>query len=58
MGVGSGLVPSWILNISAKKDCFLGFEWEKQISPLLPPPGKILEKSPGGPPWKKSFQRP
>jgi len=41
-----------------KKGCFLSFEWGKQISPLLAPPGEILEKSPGAPPWKKSFRRP
>jgi len=29
--------PPWILKISAKKGCFLSFEWEKQISPLLAP---------------------
>jgi len=48
----------WILKISAKKDCFLSFEWEKKISPLLPPPRKILEKSPSSHAWKKSFRRP
>jgi len=32
MGVGrGGLGPPWILKFSAKKACFLNFEWEKQI---------------------------
>jgi len=33
--------PPWILKISAKKGCFLSFEWEKQISPLLAPKEKF-----------------
>jgi len=34
MGVGRwGTLPG-IFKISAKKGCFLSFEWEKQISPL------------------------
>jgi len=35
-----------------KKGCFLSCEWEKSNFTTLAPPGKILEKSPGGPPWK------
>jgi len=43
MGVGRGaLALPWILKFSAKKGCFLTFEWEKkQISLLLAPTGKI-----------------
>jgi len=41
------------LKISAKKSCFLSFEWKKQISSLLAPPRKILEKSPSGPSLEK-----
>jgi len=55
MGVGRGRgdLVLWILNISAKKSCFLNFEWEKtNFTTFGPPPGKILEKSPSGPPGK------
>jgi len=55
MGVGrggsGGLGPLDFENFT-KKGCFLSFEWEKQISPHLAPPGKILEKSPGASPGK------
>jgi len=61
MGVGRGsrgaLAPSWILKISAKKGCFLSFEWDKINFTTFSPPRKILEKSPNTP-WKKSFRRP
>jgi len=46
------------LKISAKKGCFLSFEWEKANFTTFDPPRKILEKSPNSPPWKKSFRRP
>ena len=55
MGVGNGgrgVRPLWILKISAKKGCFLSFEWEKQISPLLAPCWKNLGKIPWCPPGK------
>jgi len=42
MGVGSGagvLWPPGFENFS-KKGCFLSFEWEKQISPILAQPRK------------------
>jgi len=35
----------------SKKGYYCSFEWEKQVLPLLPPPGKILEKSFNAP-WK------
>jgi len=37
---------------------FLVSSSKKQISPLLAPLEKILEKSTSGPSWKKSFRRP
>jgi len=52
---GKGVKAPWILKISAKKGCFLNFEWEKpnfttfglpRKNPLVPPS------------WKKSFRRP
>jgi len=43
-GQGSNQCPHWILNISAKKGCFLSFEWKKQISPLLATPRKTFGK--------------
>jgi len=46
------------LKISAKKAVFLVSIEKKQISPLLAPPEKVLEKSTSGPTWKKSFRRP
>ena len=53
-----GASPLDFENIS-KIGCFLSFEWEKtNFTTFGPPPGKILEKSPGGPPWKKYFRRP
>jgi len=57
MGVGrravGGLGPPWILKISAKKYCFLSFEYEKQISPLLTPLQKFCKNSLVTSPWKK-----
>ena len=50
--------PPWILKFSARKVVFLVFSGKNQISLLLAPPGKISEKSPSVPPWKKSFRRP
>jgi len=47
-----GLGPHWILKISAKKVCFLSFEWEKTNFTTFEPTGKFFEKSPGGPPGK------
>jgi len=45
--------PPWILKISAKKVVFLVSRGKNQISPLLAPPRKTLEKSPSAPPpWK------
>jgi len=35
-----------IWKISAKKGCFLSFEWEKTNFAIVGPPRKILEKSP------------
>jgi len=50
MGVGRGAVgakaPPWILKFSAKKGCFISFEWEKTNFTTF------------GPTWKKSFRRP
>jgi len=61
MGVGGGgqgaLAPLDFENFS-KKGCFLNFECEKPKFTTFGPPGKILEKSPGAPPWKKSFRPP
>jgi len=47
-----------ILKILEKKVVFIVLSWKKQISPLLSAPGKILEKSPGGHPWKKILPTP
>ena len=60
MGVRrGGLSPPWILKLLAKKVVFSISRGKKQISPLLPPPGKHLGKIPYcPPPWKKSFRRP
>jgi len=61
MGVGRegrGAFPPWTLKVLEKKVVFLVFSGKKQISPLLASPGKNFEKSPSGPPWKKSFRRP
>jgi len=56
MGAGKGgrkgLGPLDYENFS-KKDWFLSFEWEKKLHHFWPPPGKIWEKSPGGPPESK-----
>ena len=51
-----GALTPWILKFSAKKGCFLSFEREKSNFTTFGPPGKILEKSPSAPPWKKSFR--
>jgi len=56
MGVGRG--APWILKISAKKCCFLSFEWEKTNFTTFGPSGKVLEKWPAGAPLKKSFRHP
>jgi len=45
------------LKFSAKKGCFLSFERENQISPLLAPLEKF-RKTPLVPPQQKSFRRP
>jgi len=43
MGVGRwGRGHPWILKISAKKGCFLSFEWEKTNFTTFSPPRKIL----------------
>ena len=49
-----------ILKISAKKGCFLSFEWDKpNFTTLLPPhPRKILENLPRGTSWKKNLPTP
>jgi len=55
MGVGKGAGEAKApldFEIFSKKGCFLSFVWEKQISPLLTPSGKFLEKSPSAPPGK------
>jgi len=56
MGVGKGgqggprsLLDIEILSI---KSCFLYFEWDNNKFHHFWPPGKILEKSPSGPPGK------
>jgi len=49
---GRGALDPWILKILPKKVVFLVLSGKKQISPLLAPRGKILEKSPGAPPRK------
>jgi len=41
-----GKDPPWILKILAKSVIFLVLSGKSQISPLLAPRGKILEKSP------------
>jgi len=56
-GGGRSWPSPWILTILAKKGCFVSFEWEKQISPLLVALEKFW-KNPLVPPWKKSFRRP
>ena len=54
-----GLVPLWILKISAKLVLFFVSVGKKQISPLLaPPPWKSFGKVSWWIPWKKSFRRP
>jgi len=64
--IASPGVPRWLrawseggqeLENFSKKRCFLSFEWQKKISPLLATPEKFLEKSTVDP-WKKSFRRP
>jgi len=39
-GGAGGTRPPWILKISAKKGCFLSFEWEKTNFTAFGPPGK------------------
>jgi len=63
MGVGrkgaGGAWPPWILKISAKKGCFLNFEWEKKNFTTFVLPLKKFWKNPlVAPPWEKSFRRP
>jgi len=61
MGIGRGAggpSPPGYWNYEQKKVVFSIARGKNQISPLLPPPGKNLGKSPTGPPWKKSFRRP
>jgi len=42
----------------SKNAVFLISSAKKQISPLLAPVEKLLEKSTSGPSWKNSFRRP
>jgi len=57
-GCRGGLAP-WILKISAKKGCFLNFEWEKKNFTTFVLPLKKFWKNPlVAPPWEKSFRRP
>jgi len=56
-GAGVALAPL-DFEIFSKKGCLLCFEWEKRNFTTFAPPGKILEKFPRGPTWKKSFRRP
>jgi len=46
------LALPWILKLFSKKGCILSFEWEKTKFTTLLLHGKILEKSPIGPPRK------
>jgi len=46
------------LKFSAKNGHFLVLNGKKQISPLLPPPGKIMEKFPIAPPLEKILPTP
>jgi len=58
-GGGRGARPHLDFENFSKKRLFSWFLVEKkQISPLLAPPGKFLEKSPSGPPWKKILPTP
>jgi len=41
----------------SKKGCFLSFEWEKEISPLLATPRKTFGKIHWCPPSKNSVRR-
>ena len=54
MGVGRG-ARIWKFQ---QKAVFLVSGGKKQISSLLAPLEKLLEKSNSGPPWKNSFRRP
>jgi len=56
MGIGKGGQGDF--ENFGKIGCFLNFEWEKQISPLLAPHGKIWEKSPSGTPLEKILPTP
>jgi len=46
------------LKFSAKKVVFLVSSGKSQISPLVAPIGKILEKTPGGSPQEKILPTP
>ena len=54
MGIGRGRQggPTLLLDFEnfSKKGCFIDFEWEKTNITTFDPAGKILEKSPSGPP--------
>jgi len=55
---GRGVVP-WILKSSAKKGCFLSFEWEKPNFTAFAPPRQIARtKLLVATTWKKFFWRP
>jgi len=46
------------LKIAAKKAVYIVSSGVNEISPLLLPLEKLLEKSTSGTPWKKSLRRP
>jgi len=54
---GQEAFPPWILKISAKRGCFLSFEWEKITYHFWPPLEKFW-KNPLVPPLEKFFRRP
>jgi len=56
-GEGGARHPLDFKNFS-KEGIFPNFHWEKINFTTFGPPGKILEKSLGATPWKKSFRRP
>jgi len=60
MGVGkrAGAWPPWILKFSAKKGCFLSFEWEKSNFTTFGSPLKNLGKIHEWPPLEKILPTP
>jgi len=56
-GRGDKARQARILKFSAKRGCFLSFEWAKPNFITFGPPLEKFWKNPQVPPWKKSFRR-